>query len=190
VPRPHHLRTTSHRLLLAVTAGLLLAGCGGPAAETAATGPVTYDVPEVPVRVTAPEGWERVSRDGAFVLRAPAGAGSDAFRANVVVTGEPSDGPLQAAGSDTTVALGQVPGWIPSTDGQGMTTLTDLPAYRVAGTYETVDALVAQEILAVEAGTQAEPWTVVLTASHDADDAEGAAAVREILESIQVAPAG
>lgn len=190
MPRPHHQRATSRTLLLAATAGLLLAGCGGPAGETVATGPVTYDVPEVPVQVTAPEGWTRLARDGAFVLRAPAGSGSGAFRANVVVTGEPSEGPLQAAGSDTTVALEQISGWIPSTEGQGMTTLADLPAFRVAGSYETPDALVEQEILAVGAGSEDEPWTVVLTASYDVDDTESAAAVREVLESVQVAPAG
>lgn len=190
MPRPPRPRTTSRTVLLTAAAGLLLAGCGGPTDESSATGPVTYDVPEAPVRVTAPEGWDRLARDGAFVLRAPSDAGSSEFRANVVVTGEPSEGPLPTTGAATTAALEQIPGWIPSPGEQGTTTLADLPAYRVAGSYETADALVAQEIVAVAAGTEAEPWTVVLTASYAADDAESATAVRAVLESVQIAPAG
>ncbi|CPU68022.1 Uncharacterised protein [Mycobacteroides abscessus] len=71
-----------------------------------------HDVPEIPVQVTAPPGWERGTRDGAFLLRAPSGTGSEDFRANVVVTGEQSTHTVDEAGAATTAAVASIPGWV------------------------------------------------------------------------------
>lgn len=189
MPRPR-LPRIFWTLAPVVTAALALAGCGG-ATDTGGTAePVAYHVPEVPVQVTAPPGWERVTRDGAFVLRAPSGSGSADFRANVVVTGEQSAATLEQAGAETTTAVQAIPGWVPDGDGQGATTLAELPAFRVAGTYDAAGTVVAQEILAVRTGDGPDTWVVDLTASYAADDADGAAQARAILESVQVAPAG
>lgn len=188
MPRPRPARIFWTPALLAATVALALGGCSGADADGGDGEPTAYDVPDVPVRLTAPAGWERVTRDGAFVLRAP--GGSQEFRANVVVTGEKSAQTLERAGAETTVAVGAIPGWIPDVDGQGATTLGDLPAFRVAGTYDASGTVVAQEIVAVRTGDGADAWVVDLTASYAVDDAEGAAQAREILQSVELAPAG
>lgn len=190
MPRPHHNRSPLPAALLAAALALgALTACAGPADDPQApAGPVAYDVPEIPVRLTAPAGWERLSRDGAFVLRAPAGAST--FRANVVVTGEPAAEGLDAAAADTDAAVAKIPGWTADPDGQGATTLGELPAYRLSGTYEVDGSQVAQESVAVEAGTSPEQWVVHLTASWAVDDAEGAAQAHEVLESLELVPAG
>ncbi|MBM7821167.1 hypothetical protein JOE63_003644 [Cellulosimicrobium cellulans] len=192
MPRPRHPRTlrTAAPVVALATGMLALAGCAGPAGTGGGDEPVTYDVPDVPVRVTAPRGWERVTRDGAFVLRAPSGSGAEDFRANVVVTGKQSASTLEQAGAATTVSVSAIPGWLLDVDGQGPTTLGELPAFRVAGTYETAGAVVAQEILAVRTGDGPDAWVVDLTASYADGDADGAAQARAVLESVQVAPAG
>ena len=192
MPRPRHPRTswTAAPLVVPVTAVLVLTGCGGPADTGGDDAPVTYDVPEVPVQVTAPPGWERVTRDGAFVLRAPSGTGPEEFRANVVVTGEQSASTLEQAGAATAAAVSAIPGWAPGVDGQGPTTLGELPAFRVAGTYETGGAVVAQEIVAVRTGDGPDAWVVDLTASYAEADADGAAQARAVLESVRLAPTG
>ncbi|MBN0041913.1 LpqN/LpqT family lipoprotein [Cellulosimicrobium cellulans] len=188
MPRPRHPRPLWHLATLA-TAALALAGCGGgPAGAGADDAPVAYDVPEVPVRVTAPPGWERATRDGAFVLHAPGGSGG--FRANVVVTGTQSAATLEEAGARTAAAVDAIPGWGLDADGQGTTTLGELPAFRVAGTYETAGTVVVQEILAVRTGDAPDDWVVDLTASYADGDADGAAQTRAILESVELAPAG
>lgn len=189
MPRPRHPRTLWTLATLA-TAALALAGCGGPADAGVDDAPVTYDVPEVPVRVTAPPGWERVTRDGAFALRAPSGSGSQDFRANVVVTGTQSAKTLEQAGARTAASVDAIPGWIPDADGQGTTTLGELPAFRVAGTYETAGTVVVQEILAVRTGDAPDDWVVDLTASYAEGDADAATQTRAILESVELVPAG
>ncbi|WP_454729909.1 LpqN/LpqT family lipoprotein [Cellulosimicrobium protaetiae] len=192
MPRPRPTRTlwTLATLATLATAALALAGCGGPADGGADDAPVTYDVPEVPVRITAPPGWERVTRDGAFVLRAPSGSGSEDFRANVVVTGTQSAATLEQAGARTATSVDAIPGWILDADGQGTTTLGELPAFRVAGTYETAGTVVVQEILAVRTGDAPDDWVVDLTASYADGDADAAAQTRAILESVQLSPTG
>ncbi|QJW35816.1 LpqN/LpqT family lipoprotein [Cellulosimicrobium protaetiae] len=192
MPRPRHPRTswTVAPVATLVTAALALAGCAGPEDTGGGDEPVAYDVPEVPVRVTAPPGWEHVTRDGSFVLRAPSGSGAQGFRANVVVTGEQSATTLEQAGADTAAAVGAIPGWSPDGDGQGMTTLAELPAFRVAGTYEAAGTVVAQEVVAVRTGDGPQAWVVDLTASYATEDADGAAQARAILESVELAPAG
>ncbi|MBE9926339.1 hypothetical protein G8C93_10630 [Cellulosimicrobium cellulans] len=188
MPRPR-LPRTPWTLALTATVALALAGCGGPEDAAGGTEPVVHDVPEIPVQVTAPPGWERGTRDGAFLLRAPSGTGSEDFRANVVVTGQQSAQTVDEAGAATTAAVASIPGWVPDPDGQGPTTLAGLPAYRVAGTYDAAGTAVAQEIVAVRTGDGPDAWVVDLTASYAVDDTDGAAQARAILESVQVAPA-
>ncbi len=189
MPRPR-LPRSPWTLALTAAVALALAACGGPEDAAGGTEPVVHDVPEIPVQVTAPPDWERGTRDGAFLLRAPSGTGSEDFRANVVVTGKQSAQTVDEAGAATTAAVASIPGWVPDPDGQGPTTLAGLPAYRVAGTYDAAGTAVAQEIVAVRTGDGPDAWVVDLTASYAVDDADGAAQARAILESVQVAPAG
>ncbi|WP_158068953.1 LpqN/LpqT family lipoprotein [Cellulosimicrobium sp. CUA-896] len=185
-------RATTHRLLTvpATAAVLAVTAACGPADAPAPEGPVTYDVPGVPATLTAPAGWERSTQDGAFLVRSDEAGGSPAARANVVVTAETATQSLEEAGDDTVGYVEDLAGWQQDADGQGPTTLGEAPAYRVSGTFEDEGALVAQEILLVEAPADGATWVVQITASYARDDAEGAAQAREAVESVRVGPAG
>lgn len=174
-----------------VVAALGLTGCAASGEPDATATPATYVVPDVPVSVTVPAGWERLTQDGAFAVRSPEGFGEPAFRADVVVTGEPSDGALEDAGADTAERVAAIDGWVTDTEGQGATTLGQTPAYRVSGTVDVGGTPVAQEVVLVgSTAADGEPWTVYLTGSHAVDDAEGAAGTRAVLESALVTPPG
>lgn len=182
----HHLRTT----LTAATVLVAASACGTSDEAPAPAGPVTYDVPSVPVSVTAPAGWERSTQDGAFFVRSPDAYGTPAVRPNVVVTAETGTQTLEEAGADTAGYVEDLVGWENDPEGQGPTTLGDAPAYRVSGTFAADGARVAQEIVLVETAADGEEWVVHLTASYAADDAEGAAEAREALASVHVTPPG
>jgi hypothetical protein len=185
-------RTARHRLHAAVAAVAVLLGataCGSADEAPAPDGPVTYDVPGVPVSLTAPAGWERSAQDGAFVVRSTEGHGSPAVRPNVVVTAGTAT-TLADAGADTVAYVEDLAGWEHDADGQGPTTLGDAPAYRVSGTFEEGGALVAQEILLVGTAPQEGASVVHLTASYAPDDADGAAQAREALDSVRLTAQG
>ena len=133
---------------MTVAAALALTGCGDAAPEPVASAE-SYQVPGVPVTLTAPAGWGRITQDGAFALRSPDAVGDPSFRANVVVTGRPSDDALDAAGAETAQHVAAVRGWVPDAEGQGPTTLGEIPAYRVSGTYDAQGVDVAQEVYLV-----------------------------------------
>ncbi|WP_251150154.1 hypothetical protein [Cellulosimicrobium sp. Marseille-Q4280] len=174
-----------------VASALVLAGCGASGEPDATASPATYAVPDVPVSVTAPAGWERLTQDGAFAVRSPDGFGDPAFQADVVVTGEAAGGPLDDAGAATAERVAAIDGWVPDAEGQGATTLGETPAYRVSGTVDVGGTPVAQEVLLVgSTAADGEPWTVYLTASHAVEDATGAEQARSVLTSVQVTPAG
>ncbi|WP_069386356.1 LpqN/LpqT family lipoprotein [Cellulosimicrobium cellulans] len=186
-------RAARHRVTTTLTAATVLlaaSACGSSDEAPAPAGPVTYDVPSVPVSVTAPAGWERSTQNGAFFIRSADPYGTPAVRPNVVVTAEAGTGTLEEAGADTVAYLEDLVGWEDDPEGQGPTTLGDVPAYRVSGTFAAAGARVAQEIVLVEAAGEGEEWVVHLTASYAADDAEGAAEAREALASVHVTPRG
>lgn len=182
----HHLRTT----LTAATVLVAASACGTSDEAPAPAGPVTYDVPSVPVSVTAPAGWERSTQDGAFFVRSPDAYGTPAVRPNVVVTAETGTQTLEEAGADTAAYVEDLVGWENDPEGQGPTTLGDAPAYRVSGTFAADGARVAQEIVLVETAADGEEWVVHLTASYAVEDAEGAAEARDALASVHVTPPG
>ena len=181
------------RLLLpatALAAVLATSACGAGDDPQEPPSAASYQVPGVPVSVTAPAGWDRSTQDGSFVVRSPDAFGEPSFRANVVVTGEESPGTLDEAGAATAEHVESIAGWRTDAEGQGSTTLGDAPAYRVSGTFDADGVRVAQEVLLVASDAAGEPWVAYLTASHAEGDAEGAEQVRAVLESVEVAPGG
>ena len=67
MPRPRPARIFWTPALLAATVALALGGCSGADADGGDGEPTAYDVPDVPVRLTAPAGWERAVAAGAVV---------------------------------------------------------------------------------------------------------------------------
>lgn len=182
---------------LAAAGCLALAGCSagadGPEATPAATDtaqPTTHRIDGTPLSIALPAGWDWSTRDKAQVTRAPAATGTPPLRPNVVILVEPATRTLESEGALTATFAEGVEGWVTDADGQGPTTIGDLPAFRLTGTFEAKGVEVAQAETIVEVGSGEQRSFVYLTASAAVDDADGTAAAASVVESLTATPEG
>ncbi len=171
----------------AAVVALLAAGCSAPAnsgtAPSAPSTPTPIAIPDTDLTVIQPAGWVRSSQDGDFVLRAPGTFGRPPFRANVVVTTADCSGTLDEAAARTATGTKRATEWTADADGQGKATLNGLPAYRLSGILTHKTLRVAQTLVVVRTGTDADCATVFLTASAAAADDAGRAAALGVVAS-------
>ena len=201
--RRARLATVLAALLVAGLAGALAAcssGGGSAPTSTASPTPVVYQIPELPVTLTAPSTWTQSTQDGNFLLRGPRPAPDPAstatgaasrFRPNVVITTALADtATLADEGARAQAQIAGLQNWTPDPQRQGMTHVGNAETYRIAGTYALDGVHIRQVVSIIEVGAGAERMFVAMTSSTQASDQVGAVAAQAIMDSLRVEPGG